>query len=162
MAKKAIQNHEFEMAIDYLKQAQVYPENLGEGKLAGAQENEIFYLLGNAYKALGESEKAIELWEEAASGLVEPSAAVFYNDQKPETIYFQGLALIKLSRKEEASERFNKLISFGKKHVDDKFKLDYFAVSLPDLQIWDDDLTKRNQQNCLNLISLGEIGLKQI
>jgi hypothetical protein len=30
------------------------------------------------------------------------------------------------------------------------------------LQIWDDDLTKRNHQNCLNLIALGELGLSKI
>jgi hypothetical protein len=46
--------------------------------------------------------------------------------------------------------------------LNDEFKLDYFAVSLPDLQIWDDDLTNRNRQNCLKLIELGEEGLASI
>jgi len=72
------------------------------------------------------------------------------------------LALIRLGKKEEARERFETLINFGKLHLDDVFKLDYFAVSLPDLQIWDDDLNKRNHQNCLNLIKLGELGLSGI
>ena len=93
--------------------------------------------------------------------LEEPAPAIFYNDQQPDTIYYQGLALLKLQKIEEARERFEKLISFGKLHLNDEFKLDYFAVSLPDLQIWDVDLTKRNYQNCLNLIELGNAGLKQ-
>ena len=42
-----------QQAIAYLEQAQVYPPNLGEGKLYGAQENNIFYYLGCAYQALG-------------------------------------------------------------------------------------------------------------
>ena len=162
MAKQLIQDREYEKAIDLLTKAQVYPENLGEGKLYGAQENAIFYELGNAHSGLGETEKARRCWEMASSGIGEPAPAIFYNDQQPDTIFYQGMALIKLGKTDEAKNRFNKLIDFGKIHLDDEFKLDYFAVSLPDLQIWDDDLTRRNRQNCLNLIALGKLGIKNI
>lgn len=40
-----------------------------------------------------------------------------------------------------------------------KVKIDYFAVSLPDLLIWDDDLNRRNLINCHYLIGLGYLGL---
>jgi len=162
MAKKAIHVQEFEKSIELLEKAQVYPENLGEGKLYGAQENAIFYWLGNSYSGKGESGKAEQYWKKASSGISEPVPAIFYNDQQPDTIFYQGLALVQLGQTDEAKARFNKLIDFGKAHLNDEFKLDYFAVSLPDLQIWDDDLTKRNHQNCLNLIALGELGLSQI
>ena len=162
MAKQAIQEKQYEKAIELLEKAQFYPENLGEGKLYGALENAIFYWLGNAYSEMNESEKSRQYWGKASSGISEPVPAIFYNDQQPDTIFYQGLALIQLGRTDEAQARFNKLIDFGKKHLDDEFKLDYFAVSLPDLQIWDDDLTKRNHQNCLNLIALGELGLSKI
>jgi len=162
MAKKAIKDKDFEKAIELLEKAQVYPENMGEGKLYGAQENAIFYWLGNAYSGLNENEKASQYWEMASSGITEPAPAIFYNDQQPDTIFYQGLALIKLGRIPEAKKRFQTLIDFGKTHQNDEFKLDYFAVSLPDLQIWDDDLTKRNHQNCQNLIGLGELGLSKI
>jgi len=162
MAKQAIQNQEYEKAVDLLTKAQVYPENLGEGKLYGAQENAIFYWLGNAYSGMNENEKAIQYWQIASSGISEPVPAIFYNDQQPDTIFYQGLALVQLGRNDEAKARFKKLIDFGKAHLNDEFKLDYFAVSLPDLQIWDDDLTKRNHQNCQNLIALGELGLSNI
>jgi tetratricopeptide (TPR) repeat protein len=158
LAKKAIQDEEYEKAIDLLNRAQHYPENLGEGKLYGAQENSIFYWLGNAYSGLGENVKACQCWEIASSGISEPAPAIFYNDQQPDTIFYQGLALIKLGRVSEAKVRFQTLIDFGNAHLNDEFRLDYFAVSLPDLQIWDDDLTKRNRYNCLNLIELGESG----
>lgn len=162
MAKLAIQNQEYDKAIYLLTKAQVYPENLGEGKLYGAQENAIFFWLGNAYSGIGDSEIASQYWQMASSGISEPVPAIFYNDQQPDTIFYQGLALILLGQIDEAKARFNKLIDFGKAHLNDEFKLDYFAVSLPDLQIWDDDLTKRNRQNCQNLIALGELGLLKI
>jgi tetratricopeptide (TPR) repeat protein len=162
MAKVAIQERAFEKAVDLLNQAQQYPENLGEGKLFGAQENTIFYWLGCAFDGLAMTGNACQSWQLASTGLKEPEPAIFYNDQQPDTIYYQGLALIKLGKTEEAKERFETLINFGKSHLNDEFKLDYFAVSLPDLQIWDDDLTKRNRKNCQKLIALGESGLNSL
>jgi tetratricopeptide (TPR) repeat protein len=158
LAKKAIQEKQYEIAIDLLTKAQTYPENLGEGKLTGAQENEIFYQLGCAYEGLKNQEKANLFWEKAASGLGEPSVAIFYNDQQPDTIFYQGLALQKLGQQQEAQKRFELLTQFGEKHLNDQVKIDYFAVSLPDLLIWEDDLNARNHQLCMYLMGLGELG----
>ena len=162
MAKKAIEAKEFEKAVDLLRMAQYYPENLGEGKLYGAQENAIFYWLGCAFDGLGMTGRATACWLKASEGIKEPVPAIFYNDQQPDTIFYQGLAFLRLNNPAKAKDRFNQLISFGKAHQNDEFKLDYFAVSLPDLQIWEDDLTKRNYQNCENLIRLGISGLLEI
>jgi tetratricopeptide (TPR) repeat protein len=162
MAKEALAGNEFQKAVDLLNNAQHYPENLGEGKLYGAQENAVFYWMGCAYDGLNLKDQAHQWWLLASEGLKEPAPAIFYNDQQPDTIFYQGLALNKLGKKREAAARFETLIHFGKLHLHDPFKLDYFAVSLPDLQIWDDDLTKRNHQNCMTLIQLGESGLLEI
>jgi len=158
MGKKAIQNKEFDKAIELLTKAQSYPMNLGEGKLYGAQENELLYWLGVAYEELKEHDKAVNYFKEASRGLNEVSAAMFYNDQQPDTIFYQGLALIKQGQQEEAQKRFDLLVQFGKRHLNDQVKIDYFAVSLPDLLIWEDDLNVRNQQLCQYLIGLGYLG----
>jgi hypothetical protein len=68
------------------------------------------------------------------------------------------MALLKLGRKEEAVSRFNKLISFGLQHMEDHIKIDYFAVSLPDLLIWEADLDLRNKVHCTYLTGLGYLG----
>ena len=72
---------------------------------------------------------------------------MYYNDAKPDKIFYQGLALLKLRRMDEANGRFHKLTSYGEKHLFDKIKMDYFAVSLPDLLIWEDDLTIRKRNS---------------
>ena len=162
MAKKAIENKKYTYAISLLNNALHYPENLGEGKLYGAMENVIFYWLGIAYDHMGEHDKATESWIAASHGLKEPATALFYNDQQPDSIFYQGLALSCLGKNEEAKARFETLIRFGESHLNDLLTLDYFAVSLPDLQIWDDDLTERNNRNCIELIRLGEQGLGQL
>ena len=159
MAKEAIRMHEFTKALEYLEKAKIYPENLGEGKLYGAQENDIHYWLGCAYEGNGDRERAKTYWEMASTGLSEPAQAFFYNDQQPDKIFYQGMALGRLGKVNEARSRFNKLIDYGEKHIFDTIRIDYFAVSLPDLLIWDDDLSKRNKIHCYYLMGLGHLGL---
>jgi hypothetical protein len=55
-------------------------------------------------------------------GNTEPAAAIFYNDQKPDKIFYQGLALLKLKQKEEAKIRFDNLIAFGENHLEEQLK----------------------------------------
>ena len=43
--------------------------------------------------------------------------------------------------------------------MDDKISIDYFAVSLPDLLVFEADLTLRNKIHCLYLLALGNLGL---
>ncbi|WP_303318336.1 DUF5107 domain-containing protein [Flavivirga abyssicola] len=158
LGKQAIENKDFTKAIDWLNKAKMYPLNLGEGKLQGAQENDIDFWLGCAYEGMRELNQAKMNWEQASAGLSEPAIAWFYNDQQPDTIFYQGMALLKLQQKEEAIKRFNKLIDFGKQHMEDEVKIDYFAVSLPDLLIWEDDLDQKNKIHCHYLMALGYKG----
>lgn len=112
----------------------------------------------NAEAAQISLEKAKEAWQHASEGLSEPNAAL-YNDQQADKIFYQGMALIKLERNEEAHHRFNKLLEFGEKNLLIPFKMDYFAVSLPDLLILEEDLQKQHEQHCHYLMALEHLGL---
>ncbi|MBC7400260.1 MAG: DUF5107 domain-containing protein [Mucilaginibacter sp.] len=162
LARQKLNNKEFDMAITLLQQAQVYPHNLGEGKLFGAAENDIFYWLGCAYEGLNDIAQAQQCFHKATAGLTEPSAAIFYNDQQPDKIFYQGLAGQKLGEGAKASTIFNKLVQFGQQHLNDEVKIDYFAVSLPNLLIFDDDLDIRNKAHCGYIQGLGYLGLQQL
>lgn len=171
LARQAMDSQEYDCAIQLLEECLVYPHHLGEGKLHGAQENDFYYLLGCAYegkcKALGLDHadactlrgKAEECFEKATLGPQEPAAAMYYNDAKPDKIFYQGLALLKLGRFNEAHGRFYKLVNYGKNHLFDNVTMDYFAVSLPDLQIWDGSLNQSNRIHCLFMLALGCYGL---
>ncbi|MCQ2770523.1 MAG: DUF5107 domain-containing protein [Clostridia bacterium] len=132
-----------------------YPETLGEGKLYGAQENRQNYYLG-----LLTSD--ISYFENAKMGISEPTSAMFYNDQPPETIFYQGMAWLKLGNEKEANTRFDKLISYADTHINDDVKIDYFAVSLPDLLVFDENLNTKNLLHCLFMKALGLYGKGQI
>ena len=144
------------LALGRIRDAFVYPENLGEGKLSGAQENRQNYLLG---LSLGDTEEARDAFRKASTGISEPASAMYYNDQPPETIFYQGMALLKLGETEEAEKRFGKLVSYADEHAGDHVRIDYFAVSLPDLLVFDEDLDKKNRLHCLFMKALGLYGL---
>ena len=159
LAKIALKEARYADAVRLLKETEKYPDNLGEGKLSMAEENDIHYWLGCAYEGLGESELAKEYFVRATKGSAEPAIAFFYNDQQPDKIFYQGLAWRKLGEEDKARSRFNKLIKHGEQHLFDRVKIDYFAVSLPDLLIWDDDLNVRNLIHCNLVMGLGYLGL---
>ena len=159
LGKRALAEARYEDAERLLRKALVYPPNLGEGKLAGAQENNIYYFLGCAYEGMNRPEEAAECFRIASRGIEEPVGAMYYNDQPPDMIFYQGLAWLKLGDDKEAKRRFNKLIDYGEKHLFDEVTFDYFAVSLPDFLVFDDDLNKRNEIHCRYMMGLGHLGL---
>ena len=128
-----------------LEECLVYPPHLGEGKLYGAQDNDILYFLGR--------------YEEGTVGPTEPAAAMYYNDAKPDKIFYAGLCYRALGQEDKARSLFNKLINFGKQHVFEKQVMDYFAVSLPDLLIWEDSLDVKNEIHCKYMLALGYYGM---
>lgn len=160
LAKQAIEEGDYSRALELLNETDVYPHNLGEGKLCTVNENDVEYYKGVCCRGLGDEEKAIKWFTKATEGPDEPKQAFFYNDENPDKIYFQGLAWRALGDEEKAQERFQKLIEHGEKHLDDDCKIDYFAVSLPDLAIWEEDLNKRNKIHCYYVMALGYTGIK--
>ncbi|MDE6168670.1 MAG: tetratricopeptide repeat protein, partial [Acetatifactor sp.] len=110
MAKKALGEKVFEKAEKLLREALVYPENLGEGKLEGTKDNHLYYHLGLALEAQGRVEEAEECYRKATVGTDEPAGAMYYNDQPADMILYQGLAYQKLGKVKEARSRFYRLI----------------------------------------------------
>ena len=146
LAKQLLKtNPQSDEAKRLLEECLVYPPHLGEGKLYGAQDNDILYFLGR--------------YKEGTVGPTEPAAAMYYNDAKPDKIFYAGLCYRALGQEDKARSIFNKLINYGKQHIFDHVTMDYFAVSLPDLLIWDDSLDKKNEIHCKYMLALGYYGM---
>ena len=159
LAKQAIAQGDYAKAIALLRQCLEYPPHLGEGKLHGAQENDFHYLMGCAYELQGQTEKARECWRLATLGPTEPAAAMYYNDAKPDKIFYAALAYRRLGDDASANGLCYKLLNYGKQHLFDTVRMDYFAVSLPDLLIWEDSLEAKNIIHCNLMLALGYYGL---
>ena len=161
MAKEAIARGDYDESVRLLKECLVFPVNLGEGKLEGAQDNDFYYLIGLSLSANGDQENAREYFRKALVGPTEPAPSLYYNDAKADKIFYQGLAHRALGDEDRARGAFHKLKTFGEKNLFEPVKIDYFAVSLPDLLIWEDDLQRRNTVYCRYLMALGCYGLGQ-
>ena len=132
-------------ARQLLEECLTFPPHLGEGKLYGAQDNDFLYFLGR--------------YEEGTAGPTEPAAAMYYNDAKPDKIFYAALCYRKLGQEDKARGLFNKLINYGKQHIYEKVVMDYFAVSLPELLIWEDSLDTKNLIHCKYMLALGYYGM---
>lgn len=159
LAKQNIREQRWEEALKLLTALQQYPENLGEGKLFNTPENDIDYLLGCVYEGLQQTEQAMECFTRATKGNAEPAQAIYYNDPQPDKIFYQALAWIKLGERKKATQIFERFIRFGEEHLNDAIRIDYFAVSLPDMLVFDIDLEQRNRLHCRYLMGLGYLGL---
>nr|WP_297709297.1 DUF5107 domain-containing protein [uncultured Butyrivibrio sp.] len=158
-AKALLTKGDGKAAKELLEEALSYPENLGEGRLEGTKDNHIYYNLGCAFELLGDKEKADECYEKATLGAMEVAGMMYYYDQPADMILYQGLAKEKLSDQMGANARFYRLLDYGEKHLRDTFKMDYFAVSMPDMSVFDADMTGKNEVHCYYLMGLANLGL---
>lgn len=152
---------QYDEAIELLEATKTYPQNLGEGKLPNVQDNIADYYLGIAYEETGNKEAATAHYLAASVGLDEPSSVLYYNDQPSDTILYQGFANEKLGNTAAARKCYHQLLAFGQKHLFDKVGYDYFAVSLPEIEVFPSNIQDRNDTYCHYLMGLAYIGLKE-
>lgn len=148
-----------ESAVEKLTATLTYPDNLGEGKLPNVPDNEAYYYTGLAYRIMNDTDKANEYFTLASEGSSDPGSVLYYNDQPSDFIFYQGLAFRELGNEAAALKSFHKLISYGEKHLFDHVSYDFFAVSLPEIEVFQDDIQLRNTQYCNYLRALGNLGI---
>ena len=159
LAREAMADHEHLSAEALLKTALIYPRNLGEGKLEGSKDNDLYYMLAQIVSIQGREQEAKALYEKATLGDFEPAGVMYYNDQPADMILYQGKSWQQLDEQMKANSRFYRLVDYGEAHLFDEVKIEYFAVSLPDFLIFEDDYTLKNKAHCYYLMALGHYGL---
>jgi tetratricopeptide (TPR) repeat protein len=121
----------YKEALKQYQAALEYPENFSEGRPTdGGKAPVIYYFIGTAYQALGDTNMAKTYFEKSAappSKQYSPSdAAVRYG---PEILYYRGCAARKLGRAAEALGIFDSLIKSGQEALlsGGSTRADYFA-----------------------------------
>jgi len=137
-------------ALGHFSAARDYPQMLGEGKHLLTRETHLDYFAGLALSQMGRGEEARESWTRAA------------DDDNPITwlSYYRAKSLEGLCHKAEAASLLSQMRDFAQKQAEAEMKIDYFATSLPNLLLFEDDLQKRNQVDCLFILALSELGLR--
>lgn len=158
LSQRAFKEKDYQTSIKLLQNAMDYPDNLGEGKLAGTTDNEILYLLGLSYQKMGQEDEAKKCFAQASETKVDLDVNRYYNDQPADYILFQGLSKVQLKEHKAANKCFDRLISFAKKHRNKTAEYDFFAVSLPNLFVFDQDIQMAHNSYCDMIMGLGHIG----
>jgi tetratricopeptide (TPR) repeat protein len=138
-------------ALKHFEAARKYPQNLGEGKHLLTLERDLDYFSGLAEWQLGDAELAHKYWNAAAAPLPGPGIHS----------YFQALALRAHGNEEAAGKVLSDLAQFAEAKRKEVAKIDYFATSLPNFLIFDDDPEERKRIECLLLSALANHGLGQ-
>lgn len=161
-ALQAIESRMLPQAIQHLEEALCYPYNLGEGRLPGQTDNDIWYLLGYCATQNGETQQATAYYHRALQGGTKLDAGRYYNDQPADYLFWQGMAMRQCGNEAQAVQHFRNFITWAQCHQDDVPQADFFAVSLPDLVVLDMPAQQQHQQHCLFIEALGHLGLGNI
>jgi tetratricopeptide (TPR) repeat protein len=133
------------------------PESLGEARHVLANCSHIYYWLGRAMAACGEFDHAAKMYERAVG---QPGDFQRVSVQPfSEMTYWSGLALDRVGRSGEAKDLFHKLLHYAVDLESKTAKIDYFATSLPDLLLFEDDLGERRRTHARLLRASALIGL---
>jgi hypothetical protein len=132
----------------------VTPGSLGEAYHPLQAKADVNYWIGKAYQALGETEKATDHFRLSAeeSGDFSAMAATAHSPQS----YYRGLSLRELGDESAATALFEDLLAFGKNGLKTKATIDYFATSLPNLLVFDEDLQACQNAEYQHLIDLAK------
>ncbi len=139
-------------ALKHFEAARNYPHNLGEGKHLLTLERDLDYFSGLAAHELGDAQAARAYWQAASAPLPEPGVHS----------YFQALALRALGNDEAARGVLLDLARVATIKSKQVPKIDYFATSLPNLLLFEDDLEKRNRIDATFLSALASHGLGEV
>jgi tetratricopeptide (TPR) repeat protein len=136
-------------ALKHFEAARQYPQNLGEGKHLLTPETHLDYFTGLSLALAGRHNEAQAAWRRAANTQRDTDIFAFY----------RALALRSLGDHTAADALLRRLHEFAGKGMHAEAKIDYFATSLPNFLLFEDDLEERNRIDCLLLRGLAGIGL---
>ena len=139
-----------QQAVEHFSAARVYPQNLGEGKHLLARETHLDYFTGLALSQMGQEKEGREYWTRAAD----------HDDRVTWLGYFRAMSMEALGRETEATTLLKDMRAFAEQQMEKEAGIDYFATSLPNLLLFEDDLQRRHKVEHVFVLALAELGLR--
>ena len=150
--RSLLERGDAQQAWEHFSAARVYPKNLGEAKHLLTRETHLDYFSGLALSQMGRENEAREYWTRATAD----------DDLITWLSYFRAMSLEALGRGTEATTLLKNMRAHAEQQMGKESKIDYFATSLPNLLLFEDDLQSRNQSEHALVLALAELGLRNI
>ncbi len=141
-------------ALEHFKLAYETPDDLGEKYHLLQAKADVLYRKGQALRALGREAEAVAAFEAAASesGDFQGMAVTAFS----ELTIFKALALGALDRGDEAKAVLKAIVEYAKAERNVPAKIDYFATSLPNLLVFEEDIDASKQAALARLAAQAE------
>lgn len=138
-------------ALGHFELALQTPDRLGEKYHPLQAKADVIYWQGRALRALGREAEAVAKFEAAAAeaGDFQGMAVTGFSERT----VFQALALRELGREEEARAVLGALADFARAESAIPAKIDYFATSLPNLLVFEEDIQEEKKNRMRDLLS---------
>jgi len=144
-------------AHDHFSQALDTPESLGEAYHPLQAKADVNFWLGRAVAANRCDEEARKCFRESSEehgDFTEMATTEF----SPQT-YYRCLSLRELVERGAAEDLLRSLLDHARSKLDEDAKIDYFATSLPNLLVFEEDLQARHDAECHLPMALASFGL---
>ncbi len=155
--QQALAAGEPQAACSYLELALTSPGNLGEAKHLLANQSDIHYWLGVAAAEVGDTDKARRHWKIAAQ--TKGDFQTMEVREFSEMTYYSAISLRRLGEKVKAEQLLEELKAYAQELLGEEAKIDYFATSLPNLLLFEEDLAESQQRRARMLLAQAECGL---
>jgi len=157
LGRKALQAGDATKALEHFQSAMVTPANLGEAYHLLQAKADVNYWCGVALQALGRGDEARVCFQASADD-VGDFADMAVTEHSPLSSY-RGLALRALGQEDAAKALFEDLRAYAGRKLGETAKIDYFATSLPNLLVFDEDIQQRKDAGSQLLLALACHGL---
>jgi tetratricopeptide (TPR) repeat protein len=152
LGEAALESGQLSEALEHFQLAYETPDGLGEKYHLLQAKADVRYWQGKALQALGRGEEAVAAFEEAAkeSGDFEGTAMMEFT----ELTRFKALALRELDREAEAAQILDAMANYAEAEMNVPCKIDYFATSLPNLLVFDEDINEAKRARMQHLLTI--------
>lgn len=157
LGRAALNDGDAVAALKHFELAMETPARLGEKYHLLQAKADVLYWKGCALRALKREEEARKQFEAAAneSGDFQSMAVSAFS----ELTHFKAKALAALGRQAEAEEVLRAMAAYAKAEMKVPAKIDYFATSLPNLLVFEEDIDEAKVAYLKGLLKLAESGL---
>lgn len=144
-------------ALEHFERTLQTPDRLGEKYHPLQAKADVLYWQGRALRALEREDEAVAKFEAAAneSGDFQSMAVSEFS----QLTYFKAQALAALGRQDEARAVLQAMADYATAEMQQPAKIDYFATSLPNLLVFEEDLDAAKRDYLQGLRQLAESGL---
>ena len=160
LGRAALERGDAASAVDLFREALHAPDNLGEARHLLANQADVHHWLGVAYAAAGDDEMSRVHHTTAAEsrGDFQEMSVRAYS----EMTYYSALSMAARGHDEDAATLLSELRDYADGLSARPAKVDYFATSLPDLLLFNDDLNARQRERARFLLAQSRIAAGEI